>query len=67
MLVSSVASLKNERIGNFGACCVFLFVEVKESLLYFYPLSDLLFWANTVIFLMIAGERGGTTLNASSL
>ncbi|KAF2983293.1 hypothetical protein EK904_013531, partial [Melospiza melodia maxima] len=50
MQVSIVASLKNENIGNFCACCVFLFME-----------------ANTVISLMMAGERGGTTLNASCL
>lgn len=67
MQVSSVASLKNDRIGNFCPCWVFLLLQVKESLLYFYPLRDLLFWAKAVVFLMTAGERGGTTLNASSL
>lgn len=67
MLVSSFPSSKNERINIFCACCIFLFKEVKESLLYFYLLDDLLFWAYTVIFLsFVVGERGGTTLNEFS-
>lgn len=59
MLVSSVASLKNERINIFCACCVFLFKEVKVSLVYFYLLNDLLSWANTVIFLSFLVGEGG--------
>lgn len=50
MLVSSVASLKNKRAFVFLSSCVFLFEEVKDSLLCFNLLNDLLFWANTVIF-----------------
>lgn len=50
MLVFSVASLKNERTFLFHSSCVFLFKEVKDSLLCFNLLNDLLFWANTVIF-----------------
>lgn len=64
MLVSGFPSLKNERISIFCACCIFFFKEVKEFLLYFYLFDDLLFWADTVIFLSsVVGERGGTTLN----
>lgn len=46
VLVSSVSSLKNVRAHT----CVLLCREVKESLVCFNLLNDLLFWANAVIF-----------------